>query len=206
MKFDRNTIMGFVVMGVLLVGFLVFTSKERRAVEKDQKIQDSIRNSAQQQTVPKITDTLAYLRDSIYQDSIRNQAKAGDFKSARTGSEQLVYVHNDVFTIALTNKVGQPKWIELTNFKIMNSSRVRLASSSFDNISYKINTGGNNSEQVSNFYFQKIDSARNADGSTTISFTLQTDSGSASSIVHRYTIKPDDYMIDFDVQLKGADK
>ena len=55
-------------------------------------------------------------------------------------------------------------------------------------------------------YFQKIDSVNNADGSKTISFTLIRQIAAAASITHQFTIKPNDYMVDFNMKLHGADK
>jgi YidC/Oxa1 family membrane protein insertase len=203
MKFDRNTVIGFLVMAVLLIGYIVFNNKERSAFEKEKQIKDSADRANYQ---PKIKDTAAYVKDSIHKDSVRNQAKAGNFHSGVNGTEQIVYVQNEVLTIALSNLGGQPKWVELKKFKNMDSGRVRLAANQFDKISYTVLTGQQSTEESAKFYFQKIDSVKHADNSTTVSFTLQADSGSTNTIVHKYTIRPNDYMVDFDVELTGADK
>jgi YidC/Oxa1 family membrane protein insertase len=204
MKFDRNTVIGFVVLAALFFGYFFFTNKEQKAYQRDKAIQDSIDLAKNPRRVT--TDTTQYRIDSIRRDSMQGMAKAGGFHRSHAGAEQLIFVHNELFTLALTNKGGQPKWIELKKFKNMDSGLVRLAASEFDNISYKINTGANNVAEVAEFYFQQIDSVKNPDNSTTVSFTLQSDSAASESIVHSFTIKPNDYMVDFDVKLKGADK
>jgi YidC/Oxa1 family membrane protein insertase len=203
MKFDRNTVIGFVVLAGLFFGYFFITNKEQQAYRKDKAIQDSIALANQPK---KSADTTANRIDSVRRDSMQAQATAGNFHDARNGTEQIVYVRNELFTIALTNKGGQPKWVELHKFKNMDSGHVKLAASNFDNISYTVNTGKNSSDQVANFYFQQIDSVKNPDNSTTISFTLSADSAAGTSIVHSYTIKPNDYMLDFNVKLNGADQ
>jgi YidC/Oxa1 family membrane protein insertase len=203
MKFDRNTVIGFVVLAALFAGYFIVTSNEQKAYMKQKAIDDSIRAAG---IKPKVIDTLAYRIDSMRRDSMQRLATAGGFQATLNGTEKVVYVENELFKVALTNKGGQPKWVELKKFKNMDSGHVKLAASNFDNISYAIKTGDNNSDQVANFYFQKIDSVTNPDKSTTVSFTLQADSAASTSIVHSYTIRPDEYMVDFDVQINGANQ
>lgn len=202
MKFDRNTILGFVILAALFFGYFFYTNKEQAAAVKEKQRQDSIANALK----PK-PDTLAQKIDSAKADTINKITRAGNFQDAAMGIEQIVPIKTELFTIAFTNKGGQPKWIELNKFKNMDSGLVRLAASDFDKISYTINTGNNQVAQTGDLYFQPADVVKNADGTTTVSFTLKSsDSLASSSIIHQFIVKSEDYMIDFNVQLEGADK
>ncbi len=202
MNFDRNTVIGFVVLAALFFGYFYYNSKEQAGFKKEQARIDSIAIANR----PK-PDTVALKIDAEKADSIGKITSAGDFQNAAIGTEQLIPVETDLVNIAFTNKGGQPKWIELKKFKNMDSGHVKLAASDFDKISYTINTGNNRTAQTSDLFFQPGTVVKNADGSQTISFELKSsDSTGNASIVHQYTIKPDDYMLDFDVQLNGADK
>src|SRR6266496_393376 len=198
MNFDRNTIIGFVILAALLIGYLLYNSKEQAAYLKKKAIEDSITNIGKAKT-----DTAAQRIDAAKADTIDKLANAGNFADAIKGSEQLVYAENELIKVAFTSKGGQPKWIQLKNYKNQDSGLVKLAGSDFDKIGYTINTGINKVAQTSDLYFNKIDSAKNADGSKTISFTLSGDS-SGSSITHQFILKPNDYLIDFNIQLNGA--
>jgi len=201
MKFDRNTVIGFVVLAALFFGYFFYTNKEQAAYKQEKARIDSIANANR----PK-PDTLAQKMDSAKADSIGKITSAGVFQNAANGMEQLTTVDNELFTIAFTNRGGQPKWIELKKFKNMDSGRVRLAANDFDKIGYRINTG-NSSASTSDLYFQPGKLVKNADGTQTISFELRsTDSSGAAAVVHQYVMKPNDYMLDFEVQLNGADK
>jgi YidC/Oxa1 family membrane protein insertase len=201
MKFDRNTVIGFIVLAALFFGYFFYTNQEQAAYRKEKVRTDSIANASR----PK-PDPFVQKIDSAKADSIDKVTKAGDFKGAADGTEQLLEVKNDLFTIAFTNKGGQPKWVELAKYKNMDSGHVRLAAADFDKIGYQINTGGN-SANTSDLYFQPGKLVKNADGSQTISFELKsTDIAVSSSIVHQYVVKPADYMLGFEVQLNGADK
>lgn len=202
MKFDRNTVIGFVILAVLFFGYFFYTNQEQAAYKREKERKDSIANASR----PK-PDTLVQKIDSVRADSIGRITKAGNFQTAANGTEQLIFAENELFKIAFTNKGGQPKWIELKKFKNKDSGYVRLAASDFDKIGYFITTGPNNSANTSDLYFQPGKLVKNTDGSQVISFILSSaDSAASSSIVHQFVMKPADYMLDFEVQLKGADK
>jgi YidC/Oxa1 family membrane protein insertase len=44
MNFDRNTLIGFVVLGILLVGYFYYTSSEQASYRKKKAIEDSLAN------------------------------------------------------------------------------------------------------------------------------------------------------------------
>lgn len=203
MKFDRTTVLGFVVMAVLLFGYFYFTNKEQATHAKQMAEQKRVEDSIKIATGPR-TDSQLARRDSIYNDSIGTITREGGFKGAGTGTEQLTIVENDVFKIAFTNKGGQVKYVELKKFKNQDSGQVRLAGSAFDKLSYPINTGQNVTAQTADLYFQPGILTKNPDGSTTVSFQLTGDSNSAAGIVHQFLVRKDDYMIDFTAKFKDA--
>lgn len=206
MKFDRNTVLGFVILAVLFFGYFFYTNKEQAAYRKqkeekqarEQIIQDSIAkvNKPKQDSLNRITD------------SITKVSNVGTFREAADTTEHLVFAENELLKITFTNKGGQVKKVELKKFRGQDSAMVKLAGTDFDKISYSINSGkGVNqaSTQTSDLFFSKIDSSAK-DGVKTISFTLQSSDSSGSSITHEFTIRPNDYMIDFNVKMNGADK
>lgn len=200
MNFDRNTVIGFIVLALLFFGYFYYTNREQAAYKKQKALQDSIMKASQPQQ-----DTIAQRKDSATIDSIAKVTAAGDFQKAANGTEQLVYVENEVFKVAFTNKGGQPKWVELKNYKDQEGNLVRLASNSFNKIDYGINTAANQSARVADLYFAAGDVVKNSDGSQSVNFTLATDS-MGPSISHQYIIMPGNYMMDFTVQMTGADK
>lgn len=200
MNFDRNTIFGFLVLATLLFGYFYFTNKEQAALNRQQIIRDSIADT--NRALPKIAITKNE-EDSIA--TVINIAAAGDFKNAGTGEEKLTIVENEVFKIAFTNLGGQPKWIELKNFKTKEGQLVKLAATSFDKLDYSINTTSNQTSRIANLYFTSSEVVNNSDGSKSLSFTLASDNiENAASIVHQFTVNPNEYMLGFDLQLNEA--
>ena len=200
MNFDRNTVLGFVVLALLFFGYFWYTNKEQAAFHKQQAKIDSIANANK----PK-QDTVALRKDSLRLDSQNKVSSAGAaFAKSVNGSEKLLVKETGLFKITFTNKGGQPKIIELKKFKEPDSSLVKLASTDFDKIDYPVNTG-NRAVQITDLYFDDGVETKSADGATIISFTLRS-SDSSESITHQYILRPDNYMIDFNIQLSGADK
>jgi len=207
MNFDRNTIIGFALLAVLFVGFFWINSTNQKKYQAQQieakRIADSTRQ-AEAAKVSKVDSATARL-DSLRADSANRVSKAGNFQQAVNGTEKLTVVENNLLKITFTNKGGRPKSVELKNFKSRDSTLVKLAGTDYDKLSYTINTGNQKTDEVTNFYFSDPVQTKNADGSTTVTFSLNQDS-SASPIKHTYIIKPDDYMIDFNIEMNGADK
>lgn len=201
MNFDRNTVIGFVVLALLFFGYFYFINKEQSATRQKKAIEDSIVNAQKPKSV---LDTLAEKKLAVTNDSIAKVTSAGHYQKAISGAEQIVFVENDVFKIAFTNKGGQPKWVELKNFKEHDSSLVRLAASDFDKIDYPINTASNQSAKIADLFFTAGDVISNGNEQS-ISFTLSGDSA-GPSIVHQFVIKKNDYMIDFNMKMQGADQ
>ncbi len=199
MNFDRNTIIGFVVLALLFIGYFFYTTKEQQAYQQTRAKQDSIANANK----PK-SDISALKQDSVRTDSFQKLTKVGGFSGADTGSEQLTIIVTDVMKIAFTNKGGQPRWVELKNFKAPDSTNVRLASSDFDKIIYPVNTAPNQTANITDFYFSGGQATKNTDGSQTITYQLQ--SAQNTSLVHQFIIRPANYMIDFNLKITGADQ
>jgi len=200
MNFDRNTVMGFLVLALLFVGYFWWTSKEQAASRKEKARQDSIAHANQ----PRI-DTTAINNQAAKNDSIAKSKAGGQFQKAIYGPEQLTTINTDLLAITFTSKGGQPRKIELKKFNGQDSTPVKLASTDFDKIDYTVNTASNSSDYVSGLNFHLDTLIVNADKSQLLEYSLKPDSA-GPSIRHRFTIRPDDYMIDFTLQMDGADK
>lgn len=199
MNFDRNTIIGFVVLGLLFFGYFYFTTQDQKAYEMEKAKADSIANINK----PKAdTAALQVLQEKL--DSTKIVTTAGGFNQAAAGNEELVSLENELMKVVFTSKGGQPAYIELKKFKDQQGNLVRLASTDFDKIDYPINTGVNNSAQIASLNFTAGEVQTGSDGNKQISFSLQSADSAGPGIVHHYVVKPNDYMIDFNIQLNGA--
>ena len=200
MGMDRNTVIGFVLIGMLLMGMFYFNSQENQAYQVQQKrISDSIAKLR-----PKV-DPVAVMKDSLTADKMRKLQSAGGFQGALNKPEQLTVLENDVMKVTFSNKGAQPKIVELKKYKTFEGKPVILQNSSFNKISYSINSGNQQVAATSDLLFASAPLTNNADKSQTLSFSLKDSSGN-QEVKHVFTMHPNEYMIDFSIQLEGADQ
>lgn len=200
MGMDRNTVIGFVLIGMLLMGMFYFNSQENQAYQVQQKrISDSIAKLR-----PKV-DPVAVMKDSLTADKMRKLQSAGGFQGALNQPEQLTVLENDVMKVTFSNKGAQPRIVELKKYKTFEGKPVILQNSSFNKISYSINSGNQQVAATSDLLFASAPLINNADKSQTLSFSLKDSSGN-QEVKHVFTMHPNEYMIDFSIQLEGADQ
>ncbi|GAB4092414.1 membrane protein insertase YidC [Flaviaesturariibacter terrae] len=192
MNFDRNTIIGFVCLGLLFLGMFLYTNREQKAYQEQKRIQDSIAFSKR----PKIDPAQARL-DSLRADSMNRIAQTVGLDSQVRGPEQTFVVENSVIRVTFSTHGGQPKLVELKKFKSFDSSLVRLGGQPGDHFQYKITSGGQPAPNTElNYTASPVTTA--ADGSQQVSFRLNTPRG---PVVHQFVIPKDDYLIDFNLQV-----
>ncbi len=201
MKTDKNTVIGFVLLGILFFAYFWYSSKQQNEFQAiKQKQEDSIRKVMAANVKPQ--DTAIARLDSLRRDSATRFSAAGDFTTAAVGSEQFATIENEVMKITFTNKGGQVKSVELKNYKSSDSSLVKLAGN--NQLGYNVNTSANQSALTGSLFFTASPVTKNPDGSQVISFGLSAANG--QSITHQFIIKPNEYMIDWNISMLGADK
>ena len=194
---DRNTVVGFVLLAVLFFGYFYYTQQGQAVLEKQKlHIQDSLNKIK-----PK-NDTASL--GAINQDSskIKVENLYSGVVQDSLASEQFVTVETNLLKITFTNKGGQPKIVELKNFKTFDGKPLIINDGKFNNISYAINTGNNQTAQTDELFFSPMPIEKDTSGKQVISFKLQTKNG--QSIEHQYVLSPENYMLDFIIKMNGA--
>ncbi|HSZ32297.1 MAG TPA: membrane protein insertase YidC [Puia sp.] len=199
MGMDRNTIIGFVLLGLLLFVYLFTATKNNQLLERQR-----LREADSLAAVKKVQEAL-----HVVQDSVKVKVASGDsltgFNKAIGGTEKLVVVENELLKIVFSNKGGQPKEVTLKHYKLYDSSLVQVVDSSLANrLNYPINTGTNQTQQISDLYFNDAKIERAADGTQTISYTLPTPGG--LSVEHQYILHPDSYLVDWNLTSTGVNQ
>jgi len=137
-------------------------------------------------------------------DSLKPIAQAGQLIQAGSAEEKLTVMENDLMKVTFTNKGAQPRYVILKKYLSNDSLPVQLAGQPTDRLSYLLNTGNNSTANTADLYFSNAEVVKGADGSQTLVYKLADSSG--RSITHQFTLKKDDYMLDWTVNLNGADK
>jgi YidC/Oxa1 family membrane protein insertase len=203
MKFERNTVIGFVLLAILFFGYFWFNSQEQNRQLAWKKEQDRIKFT--QDSTKRAQDSIARFRNTPQQSPAQPALTAADstgFLQALTGTETTTQVETDLLRIIFSNKGGQPQSIELKKFKAPDSTNVKLFATDFDKITYKIDAGQNKSASIDGLYFAPAETSKTAEGLTTVTYRVKSAEGRL--IEHQYVVRPNNYMVDFTITIDGV--
>lgn len=201
MGMDRNTVIGFVLIGVLLIGMFYINSRSNQAYLAEKKrVEDSIAATKPKQ------DLVATRVDSLKKDSLikASQKIPSAFITDSAKEEHLDTLENNVMKVVFTNKGAQPKLIELKHYKKFDGKPIVLGDGNFSKISYTINSATNQTAETADILFVTGKKTTSADKAESISFALKDSAG--KEIIHTYTLNPDSYLLDLNISMNGADK
>jgi YidC/Oxa1 family membrane protein insertase len=201
---DKNTTIGFVLLGLLFFGFFTYTSiQQKKARAIAQKEQDSIA-AIEAAKLPKVSaaDSLKNIQDSINNQQQKQTQAAGSLAPYLQGTLRIDSIRTNLYTLYFSNKGGQPVRMVLHNYNNYRGKPVQLGGDSTDQLSYGVNNGTAGAIQSSQLYFETTGPQKAADGSYTIQYQAKDSSGRA--MTHTYKVKPDSYLYDFNLQLDQA--
>ena len=206
---DKNTIIGFLLIIGILIGFSLLNrpSEEERA--RQQAYNDSISAvyQAQIQEEAKAEDlkqaSVAQLPiDSLASDSTASEQmlKAyGDFRSAAKGEEQKFLVENEKVRLTISSKGGKVISAQLKNYLAQDSAEVELFNQDEADYSFTMALRNNHIVNTSQLYFTPVGSIEtDSAGNQTLTLRLQSESEASLDFV--YTLPADDYMLGFTVR------
>lgn len=205
---DRNSIIGLFLIGLLVLGYSIYTqpSAEQLAAEKHRK--DSLEQLArkqeaagkalaQQQAAERVAataDTTGAVSDSAKAQQLQEQW--GAFAAAADGKEQLVTLENDKIRLTLSSLGGKVKRVELKDYMTWDGRAVELMSSdssrfdiTFPAQNRIINTGQLN--------FQIVE------GGTTSKASLRLNAGEGKYLQYNYSLEAGSYLVGLDLKVVG---
>lgn len=204
---DKNSIIGLSIIGLLIVGYSIFTqpSKEELAAARHKQdsiaalqVQEKAMDTIQQTAVVPVNATDSSL--SIPNDSIlahNEKQQFGDFYEAANGTEQLLTLENSKIKVEISSKGGRIRAIELKDYKSWQGNPVRLFSSdsSVFNLTLSAQNRIINTEAL---FFQ----ASGSDGNKK-SVTMRLPAGDKRYIEYVYTLEDDSYLVDYKINVVG---
>ena len=200
---DKNTVIGIVLLAALFILFFWYTNKQQASLQAvKQRIADSTAKAEAAKLTPAQREAAKI--DSLKNDTLNRVAEAGNFLGAANGTEQFTVVENELLRATFSNKGGSLKSVELKKYNSLDSThKVTLSGGKNDKLGYTINTIKGQTAETSDLFFGNAQLIKNADGSQTLTYTLSDSAG--KGITHQYIIKPNNYMIDWNIILNGAD-
>ena len=210
-KFDLNSIIGF----ALIFGILVFIMYQNQpdpkvvAAEKAQKelqIKEAKAKALEAKIIEKAAVAVAATGDSTQlaqlQKTLGNFAYSATLPSAKAG---VTTIENEVVKLTIANKGGyivEATLKKFEKFKKGSGQLVQLIKDNNTNLNIKLLTSDNRTLNTKDLYFEPTVTKNGAD--QIVSMKLK--AGANEFLEYKYILKPNEYMIGFDILSQGLNK
>ena len=210
-KFDLNSIIGFALIFIILIFIMYQNQPDPKVVaaekaEKQLVVKAAKAKELQDKTVATATVAVAATGDSTQlaqlQKSLGNFAYSATLPSAKAG---VTTIENEVVKLTIANKGGyivEATLKEFEKFKKGSGQLVQLIKDNNANLNIQLLTSDNRTLNSRDLYFEPTLSKIGAD--QILSMKLK--AGANEYLEYKYILKPNEYMIDFDIRSQGLNK
>lgn len=203
---DKNSIIGLVLIGLIIIGYSIYTQPGQEEILAQRAYRDSIARvdamkresaataaAAAMEKVTPVADT-GSVSDSLVAE--RSKELLGDFSSAAAGTEEFFTLENNLIRVIVSSKGGRIKSAELKNYKTWDNKPLYLlnSDSSIFNISL---SAQNRIINTNNLFFQPATSTVK----NTTSLRLM--AGEGKYIEYSYSLNDDTYLLGFNINIVG---
>ena len=221
---DKNTFIGLLLIGAIIIGFSIYNAPSEEEIAFQQRRADSIAQVEaekealiQEQTVQKeaqlvqadttqVVDTNQVAQtngDSVKQ--AQNVQLFGVFAQANAEEEKEFIVETDLLKLNFSNKGGRIKSAILKDYQTYSGEPLQLFDSTTKfNLNFFTRDNKNIYTDELVFRTETTDLTLSGEEEQKIIFTLAINN--EQYIEYIYTIKANDYMLDFDINLVGMDQ
>ena len=214
-KFDPNSLLGFLFMGLILM-WMFYNQSEKTKLEQEQKAIEQIKADSIQKVnavTTKVIDTTIVADSNIEESQVvvqasdslnllQAQSKLGAFaysSSLAAATENTTSIENDLLKIVVSNKGGQIQEILLKEHQTYDHKPLYLVKDQNANLQIDFSTKDNRVLSTRDMYFEPT--LTQTEGYSVLSMRLKVDEN--RFLEYRYSLKPSDYLIDFDIRSQG---
>jgi YidC/Oxa1 family membrane protein insertase len=209
-KFDLNSIIGFVLIFGILIWIMYQNqpSEASIAAEKAKKEQLAKTENASKVATTQAAATPAVVMAGDSTQMVQLQKKLGGFAYSATlpsAKNDFTTIENEVVKLKIANKGGYIVEATLKNFEKFKKGSGQLVQLIKDNnasLSLQLLTIDNRTLNTKDLYFEPTVTKVGAD--QILSMKLK--AGANEFLEYKYILKPNDYMIGFDLRSQGLNK
>jgi len=205
---DKKSVIGFVVIGVILVVWMVWTSKMQKPVEqKKQQTQENVQDTTKQKVQEtKQVEVKKTENDSARQNAMNDQYgiyfslnAAGSVNDSSAVKEKVMYVDNAKYRFVFSDFGGSLKEVYMKGFKTWDGHPVQLVDWKRDReLNLLFTSKDGKSINTRDLVFKSAYREHQAvdiekDTSFTLKYELLVNGDSSKKIIKSYKFKPDSY-------------
>jgi YidC/Oxa1 family membrane protein insertase len=208
-KFDLNSLIGFVLLGAIMIWYFYMNQPTPEELEKQktERIQDSIQQAQpQMQTSEPVADPVkeGFAASSDSTVMAETQSRLGMFaysSSLPSATDKETILENDLVRIKVSNKGGQITEVLLKEFKTYDQKPLYVIKDQNARFNIEFATQDNRNLQTKDLYFEP-ELTQNGDNQV-LSMKLKVSSD--RYLEYRYELEPDNYMLGFALRSQGMD-
>jgi len=202
---DKNTIIGFSLIGLILLGFWQLNKPNEKEVQAQKRYNDSIAlvQQAKVQAETAINKTATVSKDSaIGTDTAAISNSFGDFSASAKGEEKFYTLENELIKLTISSKGGRIYSAQLKNYKTHDTLPLMLFDGKESSMGFTLVTKNNRVLNSKDLYFEPVSAVtKDASGNQTLIMRLKT-TGTAY-IDFAYTLPVKNYMLSFGIKANG---
>ena len=209
-KFDLNSIIGFaLIFGIVM--WMMYNNQKTAQKEQIEKAKQEKIEKQKKTVAVSAKEITAVAADSTVSDSTKIkklQSTLGSFAYSATlptAKEGVTVLENDLVKISVSNKGGAIAEVELKKYEkfVKNSGElVALIKNKNANFNIELQTADNRVLNTKDLFFEPT--LTKVGDNQMLSMKLK--SGANEFLEYKYVLKPNDYMLDFDVRSQGLSK
>lgn len=185
---DKNTLVGFALIGAVIVGFGIYNRPNQEERARAQHYQDSIQQVIQKQEEIKKT------QEEIAEKTIQIDSTSAFFQATQ-GEEQFLTLENDLLKLVFSNKGGRICKATLKDYKDQKQEPLILFDESDASLNFSFE--GKNENIISDqMYFE-------ATNVTDSSVSMRLKASNGGFLAFNYRLLPNSYMVDMTVEAEG---
>jgi YidC/Oxa1 family membrane protein insertase len=206
-KFDKNSIIGFALIFIIVM-YMMFNSQKEAQKEQAEKAKKELLNKVKKAKEVATKSIEKDIVDTTASDTAKLQklqSSLGAFAYSATlpsAKNDFKIIENDLVYLKIANKGGyivEAKLKKFEKFKKGSGQIVELIKDNNASFNLELHTKDNRVLNTKELYFEPT--LTNIDGNQVLSMKLKASQNAYLEYV--YVIKPNDYMIDFDVKSQG---
>ncbi len=212
---DRNSVIGLLLVGAIIIVFSILNKPSKEKIEEAKRKSDSLELARQQEEIKKAlekkqtpTQEVVIKEEKEEEEEIDTtdlSNRYGSFAQAAVGNQSFVTLENDLLKLIISTKGGRPYSVELKKFKTYDSLPLVLFDGDSTIFGFEF-FANNRNIFTNNLFFSLSNDVTNLYAKDTAkTIKLRLFAGENNYIEYVYSIFPNSYLIDFNINFVGME-
>jgi YidC/Oxa1 family membrane protein insertase len=194
---DKNTITGFVLLALLTVGYVFYSSQQQTKLENGKPVIETTSKESSLDTIQSKVDS-SEIKENLLVESL------GNYASFAKGESKLIQLETDKAIYSFDTKGGVLKSVELKDYKTFDKKPLVLFKGNENEINFSFVNNDNKVLHTKDLYFTTVTTSSKISGTQTEKIDFVLDFGNGSKYIHSYSFVGDQYLLNFDIYTENA--